>query len=63
MLQISVQDLHSEMILPIPQGGFFGARIFDGKLCIVDTSLRKYMQKYTKKLATKIRLHVDAKHV
>ena len=34
------------MILPISQGDFFGARTVDGKVCIVDTSLTKYMSKY-----------------
>ena len=41
ILQISVLDLHNDMILTIPQGGCFGERTVDGKVCIVDTSLRK----------------------
>ena len=36
------------MILPIYEGGLFGARPVDGKVCIGDTSLRKYMPKYIK---------------
>ena len=48
ILKISVRDLHSDMILPIPQGGFLGAITVDGKLCIGDTPLRKYMPKYIK---------------
>ena len=34
------------MILPIPQ--FFGSITVDVKLCIVDTSLGKYIPKYIK---------------
>ena len=33
------------MILLIYQGGGFGAITVDGKLCIGDTSIRKYTQK------------------
>ena len=36
------------MILPIYQGGFFGAKNADIKLFIVDTSLSNYMPKYIK---------------
>ena len=46
--QISVRELQNDMILAIYQGGFFGARTVDGKLCTVDTSFRKYMPKNTK---------------
>ena len=42
ILQISVQELHNDMILTISQGGHFGARTVDGKLYIGYTSLRKY---------------------
>ena len=41
------------MILPISRGGFFGAMTVDGKLCIVDTSLRKYMPKYIKPMSNR----------
>ena len=34
------------MILPIPQGVFFGSRTVDDKVCAGDMSFRKYMQKY-----------------
>ena len=34
------------MILPTPQGYNFGARTVDGKVCIGDTSFRKYMPIY-----------------
>ena len=46
ILQISVQELHNDMILPISEGLFLWARIADGNLCIGDTSLRNYMPKY-----------------
>ena len=36
------------MILPIPQGGLFGAINEDRKVRIGDISLRKYMSKHTK---------------
>ena len=41
LLQISVRELHNDIILKNPQGGFLGAITVDGKLCIGDTSLRK----------------------
>ena len=46
LLQISVLELHNDMILPIYQGGYFGARTVDLKVCIVDTSLKNYIPKY-----------------
>ena len=36
------------MILPIYQVDRLGARSVDGKVCIEDTSIRKYMPKYNK---------------
>ena len=36
------------MILPTYQGGFFGARTVDGKVCVGDTSLSKYIPKHIK---------------
>ena len=36
------------MMLPIFQGDCFGAITVDGKVCIGDTSLRKYIPKYIK---------------
>ena len=36
------------MILPSSEGGCFGSRTVDGRFCIGDTSLRKYMPKYIK---------------
>ena len=47
--QISVQDLHNNMILPVSQG----ARTVYGKLCMVDTSLRKYMPEYIKLMSNR----------
>ena len=40
LLQISVRELHNDMVLPILQGSVFGASTVDGKLCIRDASLR-----------------------
>ena len=39
------------MILPSSEGVYFRARIVDGKICIGDTSLRKYMPKYIKTMS------------
>ena len=36
------------MILPIPQGVFLGAQTVDGKVCMGETSLRKYNPIYIK---------------
>ena len=44
--QISVQELHNDMILPIYEGGFWGSRTVDGNVYIGDTSIRKYMTIY-----------------
>ena len=41
ILQISVQELHNDMILPISEGRFFGTATVYGILCIGDTSLSK----------------------
>ena len=49
--QISVRELHNETILPSPEGYFSGARTIDGKNCIGDTSLRKYMPVYIKPMS------------
>ena len=51
------------MILPIFKRDFSDARTVDGKLFIVDESLRKYMPKNKNLWATKIVSHVDAKHL
>ena len=45
IIKISVWELHNDMILTITQGYCFGAKIVDGKLCIGDTSHRKYTPK------------------
>ena len=44
--QIWVRELHNDMILPIPEGGFPGVRTVDGNIFIGDTSLRNCMPKY-----------------
>ena len=38
LLQISVQELHNDIILLISEDGFFGARTDDRKVCIRKTS-------------------------
>ena len=43
LLQISVRQLHNDMILPSSQGGFSDARTDYGNICIGYTSLMKYM--------------------
>ena len=50
-LQISVQKLHNDMILPISEGFCFGDRTSDRKIFIGVTSLRKYMPKNIKTLS------------
>ena len=47
IIQVSVQELHNDIILPIYQG-FFCARTGNGKLFIVDASIMKYILKYIK---------------
>ena len=61
MLPISVIELHNDMILPSSEGVCFGARTFDGNICIGDTSLRKYMSKYIKPMSNRKISHVDTK--
>ena len=39
------------MIFPCSEGGFSGARTFDGNICIGDTSLSKYMPKNIKPMS------------
>ena len=41
------------MILPISQGGLFGAITVDVKVCIGDTPHRKYMPKYIKPMSNR----------
>ena len=42
LLQISLCELHYDLILPVSQGGFYGARYEEGRVCIGGTSLRNY---------------------
>ena len=53
LIQISVRELHNDMIFPSSEGGFSGARTVYGNICIGDTSLRKYMPKYIKPMSDK----------
>ena len=50
-LQISVRELHNDMILPSYEEGFCGTIKLDGKKCIGDMSLRNYMPKYIKPIS------------
>ena len=43
--------MHNDLMLPISQVGLFCGRHVDGKVCIGDTSLRKYMPKYIKPMS------------
>ena len=63
LLQISARELHNDMRLKISEGVNFGAKTVDGKICIGYMSLKKYMPKTIKNIATEIILHVDAKPV
>ena len=53
LLQISVRELHNDMIFPSSEGGFSGAIPADGNIYIGDTSLRKYMPKYIKPMSNR----------
>ena len=48
LIQISVRELHNDLILPASQGGFYGARNKYGKVCIWYMSLRNYTPKHIK---------------
>ena len=49
--QILVHDIHTNLILLVYQGGFYGTINEGGKVCIGDTYLRKYMPKYIKPMS------------
>ena len=61
LLQISVQELQNDTILPGSEGAVLGARTVDGKNCIGDTLLSKYTPKYIKLMKKEIGLHGYAK--
>ena len=44
--QISVYELHNDLILPLSQGEFRVDRNKDGRVCIGDNCLRDYMTKH-----------------
>ena len=44
-LQISVRGFQNHLTLPVDQGGFSGALYEEFRVCIGDTSLRKYIPK------------------
>jgi hypothetical protein len=41
LFEIPVRELHNDMLMPINKGGFAGVRNEDGKIIILDTTLRK----------------------
>jgi hypothetical protein len=47
----SVQDLHTELVKPVNQGGFAGAYNEKGKLIISDTALRNILPKNVSKMS------------
>ena len=49
--QISVRELHNDMILPSSEGGFSGTRTVDGNIFIGYTSLSNYKPKYIKPMS------------
>ena len=53
LLQISVRELHNDMIFPSSEGVFSGAIPVDGNIYIGDTSVRKYMPKYIKPMSNR----------
>ena len=55
--------MQNYMILPIAQGNYFGARIVDGKICIGEMSLSKYMPKYIKPMSTRNNITCGCKNV
>ena len=61
LIQISVRELHNDMIFPSSEGGFSGARTVDGNICIGDTSLRKYMPKYIKPMSNRNKITCGCK--
>ena len=61
LLQISVRELHNDMILPSSLGGSSSARTIDENIFIGDTSLRKYMPKFIKIMSKKTISRVDTK--
>ena len=40
---ISVHEMHNDLILPLSRCGFHGVRSKYGRVCISNTYLRKYM--------------------
>ena len=51
MLQFSVRKLKNDIILPVSQGEFSGARHEEVRVLIGDTSLRNYMPMYIKPMS------------
>ena len=45
LLQISINELHSDLILSVAQGGFSGAQDNEVRVYNGDTSIINYMQK------------------
>ena len=53
LLQISVRELYNDMMLSSSEGGFSGARIITGNICIENTSHKKYIPNFIKPMSTK----------
>ena len=61
ILQISVQEIHNDIILPTSEGGFLRAKTVYGKICIGYKSLRKYMPKYIKPMSNRNKITCGCK--
>ena len=48
LLQISLCELHNDLVLPVCQGGFHGARNEYGRVFIGDNYPRNYIPRYAK---------------
>ena len=48
LLQFSVHELHTDLLLPVSKGGFSGARDEEGRELICNNILRKYTPNHIK---------------
>ena len=63
MIKISAHEMHNDLLLPVYQGIFYGSRNKDGRVCIGDTYLKKYIPKHINKIIYIKIYHVDVKLV
>ena len=61
LFQISVRELHKDIILSIHEEGFFGAITVNGKVSIIDILLRKYTPKYIKPMSNRNKITCGCK--